>query len=76
MLQVSTSVPHHLTIELPKEFADKVTERCSLDRRKYLFNEQEGGDDCNYFLFGKGIINEANSADKEYLKEKLSNNSH
>jgi hypothetical protein len=55
-------------IELHDKFADKVTERHSLGRRKYLFNGQEGGDDCNYFLFGQGIIKEAKSADKEYLK--------
>jgi hypothetical protein len=55
-------------IELHEEFADDVTERHSLDPRKDLFNGQEG-DDCNYFLFGQGIINDFNrSADKEYLK--------
>ncbi len=39
-----------------------------MDLRKYLFNGQEKGDDCNYFLFGQGIINDFNCADKEYLK--------
>jgi hypothetical protein len=55
-------------IELHEKFADKVTEQHSLDPRKYLFNGQERGDDCNYFLFGQGIINEARSDDREYLQ--------
>ncbi len=46
-------------IELHEKFADEVTELHSLDPRKYLLNGQEGGDDCNFFLFGQGIINEA-----------------
>jgi hypothetical protein len=50
------------------KFVDEVTELHSLDLRNYLFNGQEGGDDCNYFLLGQGIINEAKRADKEYLK--------
>jgi hypothetical protein len=56
-------------IKLHEEFADDVTEQCSLDPKTYLFNGQEEGDDCNYLLFEQqGIINDVNSADKEYLK--------
>jgi hypothetical protein len=55
-------------IELHEKFVDEVTELHSLDPRKYLFNGQEEGDDCNGFLFGQGIINEARSDDKEYLQ--------
>jgi hypothetical protein len=55
-------------IKLHAKFGDEVTKLHSVDPRNYLFNGQEGGDDCNYFLFGRGIINEADSADKEYLK--------
>jgi hypothetical protein len=47
-------------IKLHAKFA---TELHSVDPINYLFNEQEGGDDCNYFLFGQGIINEADSAE-------------
>jgi hypothetical protein len=55
-------------IKLHKECANNVTEQRSLDTRKYLFNGQEERDDCNYFLFGQGIINDFNGAEKEYLK--------
>jgi hypothetical protein len=55
-------------IELHEEFVDDVTERRSLDPRIYLFNEQQEEDVYNYFLFVQGFINEANSANKEYLK--------
>jgi hypothetical protein len=55
-------------IELHEKFADKVADLHSLDPRKYLFNRQEGGDDCNDFLFGQGIINEARSDDKVCLQ--------
>jgi hypothetical protein len=40
-------------IELHEKFANDVTELHSLDLRKYLFNEQEGGDDCNVFWGGR-----------------------
>jgi hypothetical protein len=36
--------------------------------KKNLFKGQDEGDDCNYFLFGQGIINDFNGAEKEYLK--------
>ncbi len=39
-----------------------------MDPRNYLFNGQEEGDDCYNFLFGRGIINETSSDDKEYLQ--------
>ncbi len=55
-------------IKLHAKFADEVTELHSLDPRNYLFNEQEEGDDCYSFLFGRGIINEASSDDKKYLQ--------
>jgi hypothetical protein len=55
-------------IKLHVKFVDEMMELLSVDPRNYLFDGQEGGDDCNYFLFGQGIINEADSADKEYLK--------
>ncbi len=35
-----------------------------MDPRKYLFNGQEEGDDCNYFLLGQGIINDFNILDR------------
>jgi hypothetical protein len=54
--------------ELHEKLADEVTELHSLDPRKYLFNGQEEGDDCNDFLFGQGIIIEASSDYKEYLQ--------
>ncbi len=47
---------------------DKVTKLHYLDPRNCLFNGQEEGDDCNNFLVGQGIINEAGSDDKEYLQ--------
>ena len=50
-------------LELHEEFADDVTEQHSLDPSKYVFNGQEEGDECNYFLFGQGMINDFNSAD-------------
>jgi hypothetical protein len=34
-------------IKLHSKFVDEVTELHSLDLRNYLFNGQEGGDDCN-----------------------------
>jgi hypothetical protein len=55
-------------IKLHVKFADEVTELHSLDPRNYLFNGQEKGDDCYNFLFGRRIINEASSDDREYLQ--------
>jgi hypothetical protein len=55
-------------IESHEKYVDNVTEQRSLDPRKYLFNGQEKGDYCNYFLFRQGIINNFNGAEKEYLK--------
>jgi hypothetical protein len=55
-------------IKLHEECADNVTEKHSLDPRKYLFNGQEERDDSNYFLFGQDIINDFNGAEKEYLE--------
>jgi hypothetical protein len=55
-------------IESHEKIADEFTELHSLDTRKYLLNGQEEGDDCNNFLLGHGIINEARSDDKEYLQ--------
>jgi hypothetical protein len=55
-------------IELHEKIVNVVTELHSLDARNYLFNGQEEGDDCIDYLFGQGIINEASSADKEYLQ--------
>ncbi len=51
-------------IELHEKIANEVTALHSLDPRKYLLNGQEEGDN----LFGKGIINEVSSDDKEYLQ--------
>jgi hypothetical protein len=48
-------------IELHEKLADEITELHYLDPRKYLFNGIEKGNDCNDFLFGQGIINEASS---------------
>jgi hypothetical protein len=48
------------TIELHEKLANEVTVLHCLDPRNYLFNGQEEGD----YLFGQGIINEANSNDK------------
>jgi hypothetical protein len=44
-------------IESHVKFRGEITKLHSLDPRKYLFNGQEEGDDCNDFLFGQGIIN-------------------
>ncbi len=55
-------------IEFHEKFVDELTDLHSLDPRKYLFNGQEGGDDCNDVLFGQGIINDDRSDDKEYLQ--------
>jgi hypothetical protein len=55
-------------IKLHAIFFDEVTELHFLDRRNYLFNGQEEGDDCYNFLLGEGIINEAISDDKDYLQ--------
>jgi hypothetical protein len=41
-------------IKLHAKFVDGVTKLHSLDPRNYLFNGQEGGDNCNYFLFWAG----------------------
>ena len=49
--------------KLHKETVKENTEKYSLRPRNYLFNGQE---ECNY-LFGQGIINEANINDKAYL---------
>jgi hypothetical protein len=73
-LSITMSLLHILfgnlgyAIKLHEECADNVIEQRSLDPRKYCFNGQEEGDDCNYFLFGQGIINDFNGAEKEYLK--------
>ncbi len=55
-------------IELHEKLANERTELHSLDPRNYLINGQEEEDDCIYYLFGQGIINEASSDDKEYLQ--------
>jgi hypothetical protein len=39
-----------------------------LDPRNYLFNGQEEGDDCIYYLFGQGIRCGASSDGKEHLQ--------
>jgi hypothetical protein len=51
-------------IELHEKIANEDTELHSLDSRNYHFNGQEEG----FYLFGKGIINEASINDKEYLQ--------
>ncbi len=42
-------------IELHAKLVNEVTELHSLVLKKYLFNGQVEGDDCNKYLFGQGI---------------------
>jgi hypothetical protein len=49
---------------LHEKLANEVTELNSLDPINYLFNGQEEEDDCIYYHFGQGIINEASSDER------------